>query len=64
MHIAYVVIGVITEFAISNLPATVSREEQEGRRRSIRSIMGEKSFIFGLVVPIGKPRYVNGMVPK
>ena len=29
---------------------------------STRSVKGDKSLIVGLVVPIGKPRYVKGIV--
>lgn len=54
----------MTELTISNLPERESREEQEEILLSILSMIGEKSTILGLVVPIGKPRYVNGMVPN
>lgn len=64
VHIAYVVIGVIIELTICSLPDNVSSEEQDDNLLSTLSIMGEKSSILGLVVPIGSPKYVNGIGPN
>jgi hypothetical protein len=38
-----------------------SQVEHAKSWHSILSIMGERSSIFGFVVLMGKPRYVNGM---
>ena len=59
----YVVMGVIAEFIISNLLEKNNQVEQAESLLSIRSIMGDRSSIRGFVVPIGRPRYVNGMDP-
>ena len=62
-HIVYVVIGVITELMSCSLPDSDSSEEHPLSLLSILIIRGDMSSIFGLVVPIDKPRYVKGIVP-
>jgi hypothetical protein len=62
VHRAYVVMGVMAEFSISSWPEYDNQVEQDDRRLSILSIIGVRFSILGLVVPIGRPRYVNGIV--
>ena len=56
VHIAYVVIGVITKLMSCNLPDKDSREEHALSFLSILIIKEDMSSIFGLVVPMGRPR--------
>jgi len=53
----------MTEFTISNLPEYDSIEEQALSLLSILVMSGVRSCILGLVVPIGKPKYVKGIDP-
>ena len=56
VHIAYVVIGVIAELTISSLPEYESQVEHADNLLSTLSIIGVKSSMRGLVVPMGKPK--------
>ena len=53
----------MAELTISNLPKYDNSEEHAESRLSTLSISGVKSFMRGLVVPIGSPKYVKGIVP-
>jgi hypothetical protein len=46
-----------------SLPPYASREELAVSLLSIRSTIGNKSCIDGLVVPNGNPKYVKGITP-
>jgi hypothetical protein len=61
-HIAYVTVGVITELIISKRLEYDRKLEQALRHLSTLSINGVRFCIRGLVVPMGKPRYVKVMV--
>jgi hypothetical protein len=56
-------IGVMAELTISNLPKYDNSEEHAESHLSTLSISGVKSSMRGLVVPIGSPKYVKGIVP-
>ena len=53
----------ITELRSCNLPPWERNYELAVSLLSMQSTKGMKSAILGLVVPTGKPRYVNGKVP-
>ena len=53
----------MAELTISNLPEYDHSEEHAESRLSTLSISGVKSSMRGLVVPIGSPKYVKGIVP-
>jgi hypothetical protein len=53
----------MAEFTISSLPLCDNQVEQANNLLSTLSIIGARSSIFGLVVPMGKPRYVKGIDP-
>jgi hypothetical protein len=59
----YVTMGVIAELIICSLPEYDSQVEHADNLCSTLSMIGERSSIFGLVVPIGRPRQVNGSEP-
>ena len=53
----------ITEFTKVSFDPRSRSEAAEESLRSIDATSGMRSVIVGLVVPMGNPRYVNGMVP-
>lgn len=53
----------ITEFTKVSLDPRSSNEAAEESLRSTDATSGMRSVTDGLVVPMGKPRYVNGKVP-
>ena len=60
VHIANIGIDIITDFITVSLPSYESMVEIPHNLLSILSAMAIKCSIRGLVVPIGRPRYVNG----
>lgn len=57
------VMGVMAEFSICNLPEYDSQVDKPDSLLSTLSIIGVRSSMRGLVVPMGNPRYVNGKEP-
>jgi hypothetical protein len=53
----------MAKFTISSHPLCDNQVEQANNLLSTLSIIGARSSIFGLVVPMGKPRYVKGTDP-
>lgn len=52
----YVTMGVIAKFTIWSLPEYDNQVEHADNLRSTLSMIGDRSSILGLVVPIGSPR--------
>ena len=62
-HMAYIVRDVITELTNVRFDPRSSSAAAEESLRSTEATRGMRSVTVGRVVPMGNPRYVNGMVP-
>jgi hypothetical protein len=63
VHTGYMAIEVRSELSGVNLLPGFSMHSEVDNFRSTLSITGIRSFTVGLVVPIGSPRFVNGIEP-
>lgn len=63
VHKEYVGNDEKTEFTICNLPTRDRNIDVDDSRFSIFWISGTNEDRFGLVIPMGKPKYVNRRVP-
>ena len=62
-HMVYIIREVITEFTNLSFDLRSSKATAEESFRSSDATRGMRAVTVGLVVPIGSPRYVNGMDP-